>query len=184
MGDVISEAKKGMKGAIEHLKTELKNIRTSRANPAILDGVRVEAYGTQMKLVEVANITVPEPRMLLITPFDTQNIGPISKGIERANLGLQPIKEGNVVRIVIPPMDTEKRKEMVKLAHSKGEECKVSIRNVRRIANEDSRKQKADGEITEDLLKKREKEIQELTDQYCKEADELVKEKENEITTI
>lgn len=184
MNDVVKETKKKMDAALEHLKQELKNIRTGRANTAMLDNVTVEVYGTQMHLREIANVTAPEPRQLLITPYDAHNAGPISKGIERANLGVRPVIDGNVVRIQIPQMDESMRKEMIKLSHKRKEDCKVSIRNIRRDSNEMARKQKADGDIPEDLLKKLEKEVQELTDKYCKLADDLSTAKEKEISTI
>lgn len=184
MNDIIKETKKKMDAALEHLKQELKNIRTGRANPGMLDNVMVEVYGTQMSLRDLANITAPEPRQLLITPYDAHNAGPISKGIERANLGIRPILEGHVVRMQIPPMDESMRKQMVVLSHKRKEECKVSVRNVRRDSNEAARKQEGEGEISKDILKKLEKEIQELTDKYCKQADELSTAKEKEIASI
>lgn len=182
--DVLAQTKAKMTAAIEHLKTELKNIRTGRANPAILDSVFVDVYGSQVRLRDIASVTAPESRQLLITPYDSQNLGAIGKAIERANIGLQPIVEGNVVRIKIPQMDESIRKEMIKLCHKKREECKVSIRNERRHGNELARKQKTDGNIPEDLLKKLEKNIQELTDKFCVEADEVAEKKEKEVSTI
>lgn len=182
--DIISQAKAKMAAVIEHLKTEFKNIRTGRANPAMLDGVTVEVYGTQMRIKDLATVTAPEARQLLITPYDNHNAGAISKAIERANLGVQPILDGNVVRIRIPSMDDNMRKEMIKLCHKKCEEAKVSIRIVRRDCNDLVRKQKVDGDIPEDLQKKFEKQIQELTDASCREADELAAKKENEISII
>lgn len=178
------QTKLKMSAAIEHFKAELKGIRTGRANPAMLDHVNVEIYDSQMRIKELASVTAPEPRQLLITPFDPTTKGAIAKSIERANLGFMPIVDGNVVRIKIPPMDENMRKEMIKLCHKRCEEAKVGIRNIRRDSNETARKQKADGEIAEDLLKKLEKTIQELTDKYCKEADDLTASKEKEISTI
>src|SRR5438552_584653 len=112
MSDIIKETKKKMDAALDHFKQELKNIRTGRANPSILDNVMVDVYGTQMSLRELANITTPEPRQLLITPYDPHNSGPILKGIERANLGIRPFLDGHVIRMQIPPMDESMRKEM------------------------------------------------------------------------
>ena len=178
------QAKKNMQSVIEHFKQELKNLRTGRANPSILDGVMVEAYGSSMRLKELANVTSPEPRVLLITPFDPQTAGPIGKGIERANLNLQPILDGQVVRISIPPMDEAMRKDIVKQGKKKAEESKISLREVRRKQNEITRKQKSDGDLTEDVVKKLEKAIQEYTDQYCKEVDSLMNIKEKEILTV
>ena len=173
-----------MQAAVEHYKTELKNLRTNRANPAILDGVVVEVYGAQMKLKELANVTVPESRQLLISPFDPQTAGAIAKGIERANLNLQPVVEGQAVRINVPPMDEAMRKQIAKQGKQKAEDSKITIREIRRKNNELVRKQKTDGIITEDVMKKDEKTIQEFTDKFCKEIDDLYTAKEKEILTV
>lgn len=180
----FDQTKAKMLTAIDHLKNELKSIRTGRANPGMLDSVSVDVYGTQMRLKDIASVTAPESRQLLITPFDPQNNSSIGKAIERANLGFMPIVDGNTVRIKISQMDESVRKEMVKLCHKRREEAKVSIRNIRRDGNEAGRKQKNDGLLAEDSLKKLENDIQKLTDQYCKEADDLAEKKEKEITTI
>lgn len=182
--NILDQAKSKMAAALEHLKNELKSIRTSRANPGMLDSISVEVYGSNMRIKEVANITAPEARMLLITPFDPSTTNAIGKSIERANLGFQPIVDGNAIRIKIPPMDESARKEMVKQCHKKKEEAKISIRNIRRDCNELAKKQKADGILPEDGFKKLEKNIQDLTDKSCKEADELSEKKEKEVTTI
>lgn len=182
--DIVEQTKSKMAAAIEHLKADLKGIRTGRANPAMLDGVFVEVYGSPLRLKEIASITAPEPRLLLITPFDTQNNKAIGKAIETANLGLMPIVDGNVVRLKIPPMDDSMRKEMVKVCHKKREDAKVSIRNIRREGNDAIKRQKSAGDLSEDMQKKFEKNIQELTDKACKEADEIAEKKEKEISTI
>jgi len=176
-----NDAKTGMQAALEHLKDELKNLRSSRANPSMLDSVRVEVYGTQMRLRDLANITVPEPRQLVVSPFDATNVNAIAKGIESANLNIRPVVDGNVVRITIPPMDESVRKEIAKQCKRKGEEAKIAIREVRRKNNDLVRKQKADGEIPEDQMKKVEKNIQDLTDKYCKDIDSACSDKEKEI---
>lgn len=181
---VADQTKSKMQASVDHFKQELKNLRTNRANPGILDSVSVEVYGAHMRLKELANVTTPESRQLLITPFDPQTAGPIAKGIERANLNLQPILEGNVVRIHIPPMDESMRKEIVKQGKKKAEDTKITIREIRRKNNELVRKQKGDGDITEDMMKKAEKTIQEYTDQFCKEIDDLFSAKEKEILTV
>ena len=178
------DAEDKMKQSVDHLSSELKNIRTGRASPALIESVSIDVYGSQMRLRDVANITSPEPRQLLITPYDSNNCGSIRKGIEKANLGLQPVIDGNVVRITVPEMDESQRKEMVKLCHKKREECKVSIRNARRDANDAVRKQKSEGEIPEDIMKREEKAIQDLTDRFCKQSDDLAAEKEKEVMTI
>lgn len=181
---VTKDTKLKMEHSLEHLRDELKNIRTGRANPGIVEGVTIEVYGTQMRLKDIANITVPEPRQLLITPFDASNASSIGKSLEAANLGMRPIVDGNAVRLTVPQMDQSVRNDMVKLLHKKREEAKVSVRNCRRDANDLVRKQKADGDLAEDMMKTLEKEIQELTDKHCKMADEISAEKEKEITTI
>jgi ribosome recycling factor len=181
---IVDQTKEKMAAAIEHLKNELKNIRTGRANPAILDGISLEVYGSPMRLKDIATISAPEPRMLLVTPFDGKNAGAIGKAIEKANIGINPIVDGNAIRLKIPPMDDSMRKEMVKICHKKCEEAKVGIRNIRQDGNKAVRKQKDAGELPEDLMKKFEKNIQELTDKFCKEADDTAEKKEKEISTI
>lgn len=181
---IIKETETKMKNALEHFKAELRNLRSGRANPAILDGVVVEVYGSEMKIKELAQVSVSEGRQLIVTPFDPQTAGPISKGIEKANLNLQPMLEGNLVRVPIPPLTEEIRKDTVKLGKKKAEEAKVQIREIRRKSNELVRKQKTDNDITEDLMKKFEKQIQELTDKYCKEVDNLFSEKEKDIMEV
>ncbi len=173
-----------MQAAVDHFKGELKGLRTNRANPAMLDGVVVEVYGAQMRLKELANITVPESRQILVSPFDPQTAGAIAKGIERANLNLQPIVEGHSVRINVPPMDEAMRKQICKQGKQKAEDAKIVVRDIRRKNNELVRKQKADSIITEDVMKKDEKMIQEFTDKFCKEIDDLYSTKEKEIMTV
>jgi ribosome recycling factor len=180
----VDQTKQKMLAALEHLKSELKSIRTGRANPGMLDHVMVEIYGAPMRIKDCASITAPESRQLLITPFDPSTNSAIGKSIEKANLGFQPIVDGNVVRIRIPAMDQNLRNAMVKECHKRREEAKVSIRNIRAESNKTVRKQKTDGDITEDDVKKQEKQIQELTDKFCREADELSEKKEKEVTTI
>jgi ribosome recycling factor len=184
MMDVLEQTKKKMQAALEHLKSELKSIRTGRANPSMLDHVSVEIYGSPMRIRDVANLTAPEPRLLLITPFDGKNAAAIGKAIEKANLSVSIIVDGNVVRIKIAPMDESMRKNMIKQCYKILEEAKVSIRNIRRDGNEAVRKQKNEGIIPEDVMKKTEKLIQEQTDKFCKEADDICAQKEKEVSTI
>lgn len=181
---IINDVKKKMQTSIDHLHEELKHIRTGRADPAMLNSVMVEAYGTKMRLIEVATITAPEPRQILITPFDPQNAGVIRKGIETSNLNITPHIDGNVVRLNIPPMDQNMRNDMVKLAKKKGEDTKVSIRNARREGNDLLKKAKSNGDLTEDLQKKGENDIQQLTDQFCKQVDEIISCKEKDVMAI
>jgi len=181
---IETELVQAMKAALEHLKKELQGLRSARANPALLDNVQVELYGTSMRLRDVANITVPESRQLLITPFDPNNVMPIAKAIESANLNLQPKAEHNAVRIIIPPMDEALRKDIVKQCKKKGEEAKISIRDIRRKFNDTVRKEKTNGNISEDDMKRSEKMIQDKTDNFCKEADTLCTNKEKEILEV
>lgn len=184
MSNVTEQTKTKMQAAVDHFKTELKNLRTNRANAGMLDGVFVEVYGSQMRIKELANVTVPEPRQLLITPFDPETAKAIVKGIEQANLNLQAVLEKGVIRINVPPMDENTRKQIVKQGKQKAEDAKIAIRDIRRKNNELARKQKADGLTTEDVMKKEEKGIQDLTDKFCKEIDDLFAAREKEIMTV
>lgn len=180
----LDDVKQKMTNAIEHLKMELKSIRTSRANPAMLDNVHVDVYGTRMRLKEIASINAPEPRQLIIVPFDRSQAPMIGKGIIEANLGFNPVVDGHQVRVPIPPMDENLRKQMAKECHKRCEEAKITIRNIRQDGNKTIRQQKADGHLPEDVMKSNEKKIQELTDKHCKEADEITAAKENEVMKI
>ncbi len=181
---VASDTKIKMKEAVEHFKKELSFLRTGRANPSMFDSVNIEVYGSSMKLRELANISCPEPRQIVISPFDPQTIGPIAKSIEKANLNVNPIAEGTFIRINIPPLDESMRKEIVKQGKKKAEDTKIVIREIRRKGNDHVRKQKAEGIIAEDEMKKAEKTIQELTDENCKSIDDLFTAKEKEIMTV
>ena len=182
--NVEGQVKSAMQAAFEHLKAELKTLRTGRANASILDKVSIEIYGSRMPLKSLANITVPEPRQIVVTPFDQTNINAISKAIEAANLGVNPMVDGKLIRINVPPMDEAARKLIAKQCKEHGEKTKISLRDVRRKFNELVRKLKADGVLPEDQMKKTEKQIQELTDKFCKDVDSTCAEKEKEIMTI
>ena len=181
---IEKEVKAEMEQSIEHLNKELKSLRTSKANPAVLDSVRVEVYGASMRLKDVANVTAPEARQLLVSPFDANNAGAIANAINNANLSLQAVSDGGMVRINIPPMDESIRKNTAKQCKKKGEEAKVSIRETRRKFNDKVRKLKTDGDIAEDQMKRDEKIIQENTDLFCKQIDDLCAQKEKEILEI
>lgn len=182
--DVEKQVKAAMQAALDHLKQELKALRTGRANSAMLDRVMVEVYGTMVRLKEVANISVPEARQILVSPFDQSNVHAIKKGIDAANLNVNPLVDGKVVRINIPPMDEAIRKQIAKQCKELGEKSKIVMREVRRKYNEAVRKLKSDGTIPEDMMKKLEKTIQELTDRFCKDIDAATAEKEKEVMTI
>ncbi len=181
---VIKDTKQKMDATIEHFKKELKNLRTGRPSPGMLDDIRVDVYGSEMTLKSLATISISDARQLLVTPFDPSTSASIAKAIQNSPLGLMASPEGNVIRVPVPPLSQEVRKEMVKTGKKKAEDAKVAIREIRRKANDLIKKQKADGEITEDDVKKLEKQTQELTDQHCKLIDESFVEKEKEILTV
>ncbi len=182
---IVKEAKDKFQLAVEHLAEELKKVRTGRAHPAMLDGVMVEAYETKMPLIQVGSISVPEPQQLQITPFDTNNLGPISKAIrEHHALDLNPMDDGKVVRVSIPPLTEERRQEYVKLVHAKLEDTMVSFRNARHEANKLIDDAKKDKDIGEDDAKQLKTKVDEAMSQAKEQAEELTKNKENDITTI
>ncbi len=180
----MDECKQNMEKALEHYKDELKSMRTNRPSSNMLDNVTLEVYGAVMRIRDVATVAVSDGKQLVVTPFDPSTANSIAKGIEKANLNVMPIVDGNVVRVPIPPMSEERRKEIVKDAREKGEKSKVTIRDVRRKSNDLIKKQKGDGEISEDEQKKNEKLIQELTDKFCKHVDELFSAKEEDILEV
>lgn len=184
MSSIDNQLKAAMQAVLDHLKQELKSLRSSRASSAMLDKVQVDVYGSHVPLKSLANINAPEPRQIMVTPFDYSNIHAIAKGIEAANLGVRPVVDGKVVRINIPPMDEAVRKQIAKQCKELGEKSKIAMREVRRKFNELVRKQKTDGDLSEDLMKKHEKNIQEMTDRYCKDIDAVCAEKEKEIMTV
>lgn len=181
---IFDETKKGMEAALEHFTQELRNLRTNRANPSLVEGIMCEVYGAAMRIKDLATITAPEARQLLITPFDGSTANSIAKGIEKANIGLQAQVDGNIIRVPIPPLNEEIRRDIVKEAKKKTETAKVAIREHRRKGNDMAKKQKSDGDLAEDGLKKLEKDIQQLTDKFCKEADEIMSAKEKDIMSV
>jgi ribosome recycling factor len=185
MSSIMDFAKQKASAAVEHLRTELKGLRTNRANPAMLDSVVVEAFETTMPLKSVANVTAPEARQLLITPFDPKMASAIAKSIEKNKaITFVPVVDAGSVRINVPPMDEAMRKEIVKAARKKAEDAKISVRDVRHKGKDMVKKGKADGELTEDQVKRIEKDLQDLVDKCCKEIDEMTNLKEKEILTV
>lgn len=177
----ISDAKARMQGAQDALQRELGSIRTGRANPRILDRIEVEYYGAMTPLNQVASISVPEARILLITPFDKSVLDEIIRAINMSDLGLNPASDGNIVRLAIPQMTEEGRKELAKQVKAEAEKAKVSVRNVRRDAMDSVKKDK---ELPEDVARKAEDTIQKLTDDNIKAIDAIAAEKEKELLTI
>ena len=184
MEAVFSKTKEKMEKCLNSLERDYKAIRAGRANPAILDRVTVDYYGTPTPINQMAAISVPEPRMLMIQPWDASTLKEIEKAINTAEIGINPSNDGKVIRLVFPPLTEERRKELVKDIAKRSEEAKVAIRNVRRDAMDDIKKLKKDNEITEDDQKTGEKKLQDITDSYVKEAEEMEKKKEQEILSI
>ena len=176
-----SDLERRMAGAIEALKGDLTGLRTGRANVQLLDPVMVTVYGANMPLNQVATVSAPEPRMLSVQVWDKANVGPCDKAIRSAGLGLNPIVDGQTLRLPIPDLTEERRKELAKLAHSYAEKARVAIRNVRRDGMDNLKADENKKEISEDDRKRGETEVQKLTDQYVKLADEAAEHKEKEI---
>ncbi len=180
----MKETELRMEKSITALSNDLAAIRAGRANPAILDKVTVEYYGAQSAIQMVGNISVPEPRTILIQPWDASLLGEIEKAINKADLGINPNNDGKCIRLNFPPLSEERRKELVKGIQKRGEDAKVAIRGIRRDSLEGFKKQKKDGEITEDDLKNLETKVQKLTDKFVAEVDEIVAKKEKEILEV
>lgn len=168
----------------ENLKENLNTIRAGRANPSLLDRVTVDYYGSPTPLKALANVSVPDPRTLLITPFDPKSISNIEKGINEANIGINPSNDGKVIRLAMPTLTEERRKELTKSVKKYGEEAKVAIRNVRREENEALKKQQKDGELTEDDVKSAMNDIQKAVDKAIKDIDEMVAAKDKEVMAV
>ncbi|WP_005031586.1 ribosome recycling factor [Holophaga foetida] len=183
---ILAETKKRMKTSIETLRREMATVRTGRANPSILDSIHVEYYGSEMPLTQLASVSVPESSTLVIQPFDKSSIKAIETAILKSELGLNPANDGNVIRLPIPALTEERRKELTKVVHRMGEEIKTAIRNVRRDANDDVKKLEKDKNagVSEDAAKKTLDQIQKLTDDFIKEIDETVKHKDAEILKV
>ncbi|MBQ1407468.1 MAG: ribosome recycling factor [Eubacterium sp.] len=166
------------------LKENLNTVRAGRANPALLDKVMVNYYGSPTPLKALSNISVPDPRQLMITPFDPKSIKDIEKAINIADLGISPSNDGKVIRLIIPQLTEERRKDLTKTVKKMGEEAKVAVRNIRREANDDLKKQEKDGEISEDDLKKDLDKIQKAIDKAIKDIDEIIAAKDKEIMEV
>lgn len=184
VGAVKQEAKKKMEGAIHAMEEHFRTVRTGRATPSFLDDVEVEAYGSQMPLNQVANVSAPDARTILISPWDKTQLGAIERAIIAANLGFNPTNDGVVIRISVPPLTEERRKELVKVAHKLAEDARIAIRHVRKHANDDVKKLEKDHEIPEDLGHQTHDEIQKLTDEHIETVDKKMKQKEKEIMEV
>jgi ribosome recycling factor len=182
--EVLKDAKDRMNKAAEVLRQELAKMRTGRASISILDDIRIDYYGTPTPLNQVASLNTPDPRLITIQPWETSLIPVIEKAIQKSGLGLNPINDGKLIRLPIPPLNEERRKELVKHVKKHGEDAKVAIRNIRRDSNEHLKRLEKEKKISEDELKKGEADCQKLTDEYIKMIDEIVAKKEKEIMTV
>jgi ribosome recycling factor len=178
-----ADVERRMTGAVEALKSDLAGLRTGRANTSLLDPVTVEVYGAMMPLNQVATVSAPEPRMLSVQVWDKSNLTAVEKGIAHANLGLNPMIDGQTLRLPIPDLTADRRKDLAKLAGQYAEKAKIAIRNVRRDAMESLKTDEKKKEISEDDRKRLEEEVQKLTDAHVKDADEAAAKKEQEILT-
>lgn len=185
---MIKDVEKGLQEKMEKtlsvLRHELSTLKAGRANPSILDRITVEYYGTPTPLSQLANIAAPEPRLLTISPWDVKIIPIIEKAILKSDLGINPSNDGKMIRLLVPQLTEERRKELVKVVKKLGEEAKVAVRNIRRDGNEHLKKLKKDSKITEDELKKSEEDTQKMTDKYVKEIEKAVEVKEKEIMEV
>jgi ribosome recycling factor len=184
MDPILAEVNEKFQNSLDHLKRELSSIRAGRANPAILEELPVMAYGTRMKLMEVGTISAPQPSLLTVQVWDPAVIRDVEKAITESKLGFNPAVDGQLIRISIPPLTAERREEFVKVAHQKGEECRVSIRQARQEQKEDWSKQKEAGTISEDDFFRYEKQMQDLVEKANAEVDTLVKAKEEDLREI
>jgi len=184
LNEIYSEAEERMNKTIENLKKEFTSVRAGRANPAVLDKVKVDYYGVPTPINQMANISVPEPRLLVIQPWDKAVMADIERAILKSDLGLNPSNDGSIIRIAIPQLTEDRRKELVKMVKKKSEDFKVDIRNSRRDANEQIKMFEKDGEISEDDARKGTEKIQELTDSYIENIGKLLESKEIEIMEV
>jgi len=182
--DVIQDAERRMQKAVEAAQHDFATIRTGRANPLILEGIKVDYYGTPTPLNQLAGITVPEPRQLMISPWDKATLDPISKAIQASDIGITPQNDGQVIRLNVPYLTEERRKELIKQRHKRSADHKVAVRNVRRDANEHLKTQQKNSEISEDEMKRDQEKIQKLTDKYIVEVDKLTAAKEAELKEV
>jgi len=180
----LDAAKAKMEKSIAVFKKDLTHIRAGRANPQLLDGISVDYYGTPTPLNQIGNVSAPEPRMLVISLWDVKLIGEVEKALQKSDLGINPTNDGKVIRLVVPELTEERRKDLAKTIHKKGEEAKVAVRSIRRDANELFKKAKKASEITEDDYNDLEEQVQKLTNDFTKQIDDIVKEKESEIMSV
>jgi len=184
LNDIYADARDRMDKALDSLERDFRRLRTGRASVSLVDGIRAEYYGTPTQLNQLATVTIPDPRTIMIQPWDTSIIGDVEKSILKSELGLTPMNDGKVIRINIPPLTTERRRELVKVVKKMAEEAKVAVRNIRRDANEMIKDLKKDKEISEDEQFRAQEEMQKITDESIKRIDAAYSVKEKEILEI
>lgn len=182
--DVLREAESRMNKTIEALRRDLMTVRTGRASPSLIERVMVDAYGTQVPLQQLAGISAPEARLLVVQPYDRSTLGAIDKALRKSELGFNPSNDGTVLRIAIPQLTEERRREMVRLVHKYAEEARVAMRNIRRDAIKDLSDFEHEKLISEDDLKRGQEKVQDITDRHIKQVDEIVKSKEHELMAV
>lgn len=182
--DITADAESRMKKSIESLKGELTKLRTGRAHTSLLDHIMVSYYGNDTPLSQVASVTVSDPRTLSVKPWEKSMIGPVEKAIMQSNLGLNPASQGEIIRVPLPPLTEERRKDMIKVVRQEGENAKVAIRNIRRDANSDFKSLNKEKEITDDEMKQAEEGIQKITDKYVTQVDEILAVKEKDLMEV
>lgn len=180
----LEDARHRMEDALDALRREFATVRTGKATPALLDTVRVDAYGSKMPINQVATVHTPDPGLLVVQPFDKSLMGEVERAIQTADLGLNPSNDGNLIRVPIPPLNEERRKEYVKLLHKLAEEGRVSIRHARRIVRDELHKRVKEHELGEDEGRRREEALEKLTQEYTDKIDELLKHKEAEVMAL
>ncbi|MEI7490515.1 MAG: ribosome recycling factor [Bacteroidota bacterium] len=179
----IEEAKEGMQNALHHLEKEIQKLRAGKASPQMLEGVKIDYYGVMTSIDQTANISSPDARQIIVQPWDKSVLGLIEKAIQAANLGFNPKNEGEILRIVVPPLTEERRRDLVKKAKAEAENAKISIRSIRRSANETAKQLKKDG-VPEDEVDKLEADIQKVTDEFITKVDKILEIKEKDIMTV
>jgi len=184
MPSSLNNARERMEKALDALRREFAGVRTGKASPALLDTVRVEAYGSLMPVNQVGQVTAPEPRLLTVQPYDKSLIKAIERALRESDLGLNPANDGNLIRIPLPALTEERRKEYVKLLHRYAEEGRVAVRQARQHANDDIKKRQKDGELSEDEVRRAQDQVQKLTDEYVHKVDDLLKKKEAEVLEV
>jgi len=182
ISDLLTEAEHKMDQATDHVASEFSTVRTGRANPQLLQRITVEYYGSPTPLQQLASISVPEPRMLVVQPFDKSTVGDIERALQTSELSLNPTNDGNVIRIAFPPLTEERRKDLIKVVRNMAEEGRVAVRNIRRHAKSDM--ESMHGEISDDDIRRGEEELQKLTDRYIEQIDRLLGHKEDELLEV